>query len=549
MIISNNSHSSSSLLSDIWRVIEVPDSKFSQDYPTVCLPFNVARGSFRRRQLYHGRSTEIQKNAGSIVFATMEKSDGTPYPTSGSVITCRGITSGIRGAKHGTMRPSLVLLDDLQDFESAQNPAQVEKLVEIINKDIIPLAGKERLSILQTATPICPDDLVEKIKGDKSWTTTIYPAIMRYPTRMELWDEYFKLFQQEQVDGTSHAESLAYYRENFDKMNEGSDVFSPTRYSEKDGHISAIQKLLELRFQIGENAFMSEYQMSPVQVKFALPITPELVASRKSTLRELEVPSENVQFVCAASDLNVSKYITTVIMVFLRNHTSVVIWRKFKKCRIPANIPPEDYASRLYNLLAEHGRELKALGVPLQAWSIDGNGLAWNAVTSFCRNSMKICGIPACAFVGRASHQYRSFMRTRLKEDVNRTLLCGDEDEHKKAGTGKKYTFFDSDFYHEKVQQGFLQEVGNLGSISWYDGADNAKWAVQVCGEKLILKKQRSDQTTEYHWKENGPDHDALDAIGQCLATHASMGFATSETGFSSMQVHRRRPRKRIRIM
>lgn len=195
MVISNNAASSSSLLTDIWRVIEVPDTDFANDYPEVCLPFTSAHGSFRRRQLYRGRSTEIQKNAGNIVFATLTKDDGTPFKTSGSIITCRGIGSGLRGAKHGTMRPSLVLLDDLQDFESAQNPSQVQKLVEIIQKDIIPLAGKERLSILQTATPICPDDLVEKIRNDKSWTTTTFPAIIRFPTKMALWDEYFKLFQ------------------------------------------------------------------------------------------------------------------------------------------------------------------------------------------------------------------------------------------------------------------------------------------------------------------------------------------------------------------
>ena len=57
--------------------------------------------------------------------------------------------------------------------------------------------------------------------------------------------------------------------------------------------------------------------------------------------------------------MNVSQYITTVIMVFLRNQTSIVIWHKFKKCRIPANIPPEDYTQRLYQLLAEHGREIR----------------------------------------------------------------------------------------------------------------------------------------------------------------------------------------------
>ena len=163
---------------------------------------------------------------------------------------------------------------------------------------------------------------------------------------------------------------------------------------------------------------------------------------------------------------------------------------------------------------------------------------------------MRICGIPTCAFVGKASHQYRSYMRTRLKEDVNRTLLCGDDDERKKAGSGKKYTFFDSDLYHEKVQQGFMQEIGNLGSISWYDGGDHAKWAVQVCGEKLIMKKERSDGTTEYQWKENGADHDALDAIGQCLATYASMGFSTGSTGQSSMfNVQRRIHKRRVKIV
>lgn len=140
-------------------------------------------------------------------------------------------------------------------------------------------------------------------------------------------------------------------------------------------------------------------------------------------------------------------------------------------------------------------------------------------------------------------------MRTRLKEDVNRTLLCGDEDEHKRAGTGKKYTFFDSDLYHEKAQKGFLQEIGNIGSITWYNGADHAKWAIQVCGEKLVMKKERSDGTTEYHWKENGADHDALDAIGQCLATYASMGFANGATGQTSMLQRQRQRKARVRIV
>lgn len=92
------------------------------------------------------------------------------------------------------MRPTCVLIDDIQSSESASNPEQVQKLLDIIRQDIVPLAGKERLSILQTFTPICPDDLVQKIKDDKSWTTTIYPAIMKFPENEDLWKKYFEIF-------------------------------------------------------------------------------------------------------------------------------------------------------------------------------------------------------------------------------------------------------------------------------------------------------------------------------------------------------------------
>ena len=112
------------------------------------MPFQLSHGSFRRRQLYKGKSTNISKNSGQLVFAELEDSDGKKLKTSGSIVTVRGVTSGIRGLKHGTMRPTMVLLDDLQTSESAENSESVQKLLDTINKDIIPLAGKQRLSIL-----------------------------------------------------------------------------------------------------------------------------------------------------------------------------------------------------------------------------------------------------------------------------------------------------------------------------------------------------------------------------------------------------------------
>lgn len=549
VIIANNASQAAERMNDIWRVLEVPDSKFAHDYPEVVLPFTIAHGGFRRRQLYNGRSTSIQKNAGTIIFASLYKKDGTSFKTSGSLVTCRGITSGIRGMKHGVLRPTLVLLDDLQDIESASNPTQVQKIMDIINKDVMPLAGEERLSVLQTATPIVSDDLVQKIKENKAWKTSVYPAIIQYPTNMKLWDKYFNLYNTELVELRPHDESLQFYKDNFEAMNEGSQVFNPNRFSKVDGHISAIQKLLEMKNEIGEGAFESEYQMNPQQLEFALPITPTIIQSRKSILKELEIPSENVQFVVASSDLNLSKYITTTIVVFLNNQTATVIYHKFRKCKVPINIPEQEYYNKVYDLLSKHGKELKALGIRIDAWAIDANGVPAKAVQDFSKNSYQICGIPAAGFIGRASHSYRSYLKSRLKEDVNRTLLCGDDDEHKQAGSGRRWTFFDSDYYHEKVQKGFLQEIGNIGSITWYNGNDHTQWSIQVCAEKLLAKRQRQDGTFEYTWKDNG-DHDALDSIGQALAAYGSQGFSTGDTGRMSLSKSRQKfHKRRIKIV
>jgi len=198
VLVSNNARAGNGLLSDIWRMISEPDTPFQIDYPALCFPFQIAKGSFRRRQLYKGQSTEIQKKSDIIAFARLKDEDGKELPSSGSIVTVRSITGGIRGLKHGRLRPSLVILDDLQTTEIAQSPEQVEKVLTVIKKDIMNLGGKSRLSILQTATPIQPEDLVDRIRNDINWKTTTFKAVEKWPKDLKrkdsLWARYFKMF-------------------------------------------------------------------------------------------------------------------------------------------------------------------------------------------------------------------------------------------------------------------------------------------------------------------------------------------------------------------
>lgn len=52
--------------------------------------------------------------------------------------------------------------------------------------------------------------------NDKAWKTTTYPAIIRYPDRMDLWKEYFSKFDEESACGKAHYSSRKYYEDHFD---------------------------------------------------------------------------------------------------------------------------------------------------------------------------------------------------------------------------------------------------------------------------------------------------------------------------------------------
>ena len=65
----------------------------------------------------------------------------------------------------------------------------------------------------------------------------------------------------------------------------------------------------------------------------------------------------------------------------------------------------------------------------------------------------------------------------------------------------------------------------------------------------MVMKKQKSDGTIEYTWRQNGPDHDALDSLAQNYAAYASMGFATGDVGLINNLKKRRVVKKKIRIV
>jgi hypothetical protein len=119
--------------------------------------------------------------------------------------------------------------------------------------------------------------------------------------------------------------------------------------------------------------------MSPKRYTVALDITPKVVISRINEHKQLETPDGYV-FVSAASDLNVSYAITTVITAFKTDMTSLVLYHKIKKCRIDSKLNDTEYNQKVFNALCDVGKELKSLNIKIDGWAIDAGGRNWDAV-------------------------------------------------------------------------------------------------------------------------------------------------------------------------
>lgn len=337
----------------------------------------------------------------------------------------------------------------------------MEKLVTLIRKDVMNLGGKDRLSILQTATPICPDDLVERLRKDISWRTTIYKAIEHYPkdyaSKDGHWSRYFAMWDSEQVSGKPHTESLEYYRSNQAEMDKGAIVYNPNRYSVVDGHISAIQKLLEIRHTIGDAAFASEYQMQPKRQVVAIGLTPQKVISKITDDDELQIP-DGYTFVAGAIDLNTSYAATISLVAYKPDTTAHVIYHHIHPMRIDQRLPDMAYNASVHEQLATICKSLSNLGVKIDGLAIDAGGRNWDAVCNFAKTAK--CGLPVCAFAGRSSTMYNPFVKTRLRDAIGKTVLCGDSQEHIKRGAGYRYVLFDADNYKETAQRALMAATG-----------------------------------------------------------------------------------------
>ena len=511
---------------NFWKNAVSFNQSLYDDYPEFCMPFHIAKGVPQRvlsmTWKRTGKNSGAQLTVGEGVIA---------FPDQRGCLGGSTINGNIRGLNHpqqdGTiLRPSIVMLDDIQDRKVAKSTAQVSDTVAIIDGDIAGCgeAGRD-LPILAACNCITADDVPAHYMADDGWESLKIPCILSFPDKFfdpdseskALWDDWHEKFRH----GTG---DVAFYKENKNAMTKGMELSAPAVFKGAKKCPDAFYGVMRQYYKMGHMAFMAERQQEPINPIDELgpyTLTPAIVQSRADkTMKQFEIPDWVVGTV-ASTDINPSRAMSSVILSMGADQTAVIPWYGLHKCSISGDMSAPEFNRRLYEQLSIHGKALAGLPVKPDAWAIDAGGKQFDGVVRFVKNSARICGIPAYAFTGRGAKNYRQTGKTAVGPFREMVHGCLD----RKKGVSIRWVPWNADYWKDNEQTAWLGEVGSPGSVALYAG-EHTEFCLQICGDKLLGRGEIGGQMIWNFHRVPGYN-DFGDALAQAYALHAYMGIGT----------------------
>ena len=272
-----------------------------EDFPEACIPFQALGGQANRAggQLCNGLTTKIKMGKDKIILPYIEDEEGEPFPTSSLIVETGGLTSAIRGKQHITpdgeiLRPDFVIIDDPQTTESANSVTQIAKREELINKDVLGLAGAgKRIDGVCPCTIIAPDDLAAKLLNKKispRWRGEIFQMMRKMPVNLDAWEQYRNIyFDCLRADVYDHEKVNNYYLKHREALDEGAEASWDKRKTENE--VSAIQHSMHIYLE-DEDSFFSEYQNAPKEKDSSRRLKPKEVQEKVNGYDQNVIPQQ-----------------------------------------------------------------------------------------------------------------------------------------------------------------------------------------------------------------------------------------------------------------
>jgi predicted phage terminase large subunit-like protein len=169
----------------------------------------------------------------------------------------RGAGQKLRGNKFGSIRPELIIIDDLENDENVETEAQRKKLFNWFMKALIPV-GTPTSDYIYIGTVLHYESLLQKLltaPAFSMWDRKRYQAVQHF-SDSPLWDDWEQILTDEH-NPKAGEDAYQFYQKHRDEMLKGVESLWPE--SSPDYY----ENMMELRVS-DSSSFASEYQNEPI---------------------------------------------------------------------------------------------------------------------------------------------------------------------------------------------------------------------------------------------------------------------------------------------
>lgn len=178
-------------------------------------------------------------------------------------VKIRGVGAGqkLRGMRHGSKRPDLVIGDDLENDEAVESPDQRKKLERWFFKALMKIGQKDTVYII-LGTILHYDSLLNNLLNKPGWKGRKFKAVIKY-SESKLWEKWEEIFVDISI-GKEAAERAAdaFFEANKEAMLAGTEVLWP--------EVEDYYYLMKMRISDGPAYFESEKQNEPINPEDAV---------------------------------------------------------------------------------------------------------------------------------------------------------------------------------------------------------------------------------------------------------------------------------------
>lgn len=513
-----------------------------EDYPEAIWPIRCLEGEARRcnGQRYYGRQTFIEWTSEQIVLPTVPGAPG-----SGAIVRVSGLTGGVRGAVHirpdgSSVRPSLVVGDDLQTDASARSLPQIQERLSIINGAIYGLAGPgQRTAIIIPCTVIRPGDVADQLldrQKNPLWQGQRTKLIYDLPSNEKLWAEYARLRAEDLRAEDGADRHTEFYARHQAAMDAGARPAWRERYNADE--LSAVQHAMNLKLR-DEAAFWAEYQNEPKVDEAESGIrglTPSEVAAKANGIQRGLLPT-GTQFVTAFIDVQEELLFWTVCAWGENFWGHVAAYGSFpEQPRGPRSyftlrgarrtlttaMPRETIEARWLAAFESLAQSLLLRDWPREDGAtmrcslclIDANyGKSTETVRAFCRRSLQAGALmPAHGrYVGASSWPLADRQKAKGERIGNHWRLS--------VIRNQRHVLFDTNYWKSFLAGRIRAAIGDPGSLTLHGrSGDHELFAEHLTAEQPIRTEARGRTVDEWRSTPGRENHWLDCAVGSAVA-------------------------------